>query len=110
VICHYQWLVAHGTTGKGAIWLQIQIGQDLPDLIVQELAGDEQDTHTATPGQLPVASEDQPVLGAGQAHQLVIVNIRLKQGVVTQDAQPLGQRAKHGISDKPYGQFSTLNA
>jgi hypothetical protein len=82
----------------------------LPDLIVQELVGNKQDAHTTTPGELPVAGEDQPVLGAGQAHQLVIVNIRIKQGIVTQDAQPLGQRAKHGIGDKLYGQLSILNA
>jgi hypothetical protein len=45
------------------IWFEIENGQHLADLIVQGLAGDQQQAYSPPPGQLPVAGKQNSILG-----------------------------------------------
>jgi len=45
-----QWFVTDGAPGEGALGLQLQIFQHLPDLIVQLFAGDQQGIEPPPPG------------------------------------------------------------
>lgn len=96
----FQQPVAHRATGKGPVGLQLQLDQDLAELLVELFAGDEQRPQPAAAGQWPVTGEENPILGTGKPDQLVVVQPRIIERIVTQDAQPLGQGAKHGVDDK----------
>jgi hypothetical protein len=47
-----------------------------------------------------ISGEQDPVLGSGQANELMVIQGRVKEGIIAQDAQPLGDMAKHCIGDK----------
>jgi hypothetical protein len=50
-----------------------------------------------------VTREDDAVLLEGQAQDLVIIQGRVVKDIVTQQPQPLRERAQHDISDKFHG-------
>ena len=62
----FQQPVAHRAAGKVPVGLQFQLDQDLAELLVEPLTGDEQRAQPAAPGQGPVAGEQNPILGTGE--------------------------------------------
>ena len=71
--------------------------EDLGDLLPEVVAFDEEAIYPPPPEHLPVTGEDHSPLGAGDAHQVVIVQGGEVEGVIAQDAEPLGQPAQHGV-------------
>ena len=69
----------------GPVGLQAKFSEHLADLGIEALTGDEQHGETTPPGQLPVTGKEHPILGAGQPHQLMVVQIRIKVRIVTQN-------------------------
>ncbi len=92
--------VAHRAARISPAGLQLELDQDLPDLLVEILAGNEQYPQPAAAGQGPVAGEEDSILSTGQPDQLMVVQLGIIDRIVTQNAQPLGECAKHGVGDK----------
>ena len=82
--------------------LQVQLSEYLGDLGLEALAGQQYSVQTGPPCQFPVSSEQHPAFSTGQAHQLMIIHIWIKAGIVSKDTQPLGQCANHSIGDESH--------
>lgn len=88
----FEQLVTHRAARKRAAGCHTprKFSQDLADLLIQIKTGDEQHLQPAAAGQFAIARQEHAALSPRQPHQLMIIEGRIKNRIVTEDTQPLG--------------------
>jgi hypothetical protein len=99
-ICHLEFSIADRASREDLLWHQLQIAQDLVDLVFQSLIRHQQNPHATPLSQLLIAGEQHTILGSGYTDELIIIQGRIIQRIIAQDTKPLGQCAKHSISNE----------
>jgi hypothetical protein len=75
--------------------------EDFPNLIEQLLTLDQEAATQLGPlGEPPIPGQSNPALLAASLDDLIILDLIIVCGVVSQDAQPPGQAAQHNIGKK----------
>jgi len=79
-------------------------GQDLPELDVDLIAGNEEMALRERTGSKPrIARQNDPVLFEGKANDIIVGQGRVIEHVMPQQAEALCELSQHGIGDKSHG-------
>jgi len=97
-----QWRVAARAASEGGLRLASYELQYLRQLSAKARFLNKKAGWSSPGGQAAIPGEQQATLRHCQAHQSVVVQPCIVDGVITEDAQPLGECAEHSIDEKGY--------